>query len=232
MPRKKDGNRKIVMIVMPDPIPPIPELNPESKRDLENGKKSLVAELGSMLGKVRVLFVSCSPSDVAPLRVGNELRVIREAVRLANREGDVEVNALTAATTDDLRRALLSGEYEIVHFSGHANGDVLVFEDSNGRSISTPLASLAELIERYPTISCVVLNACESLSNLTVAMAPFTIGMDHSITDEAAIEFARGFYDAVAAGRTIEFAAQEGKAAAALKGLSSPPIKILKRGGD
>ncbi len=205
------------------------ELNADAKRDLEEGKRGLVAELGLMVGKVRVLFVSCSPSDAVPLRVGSELRAIKEAVRLANREEDVDVNSLTAATTDDLRRALLNSEYEIVHFSGHADGDVLVFEDAGGRSISTPLESLAELIARYPTIRCVLLNSCESLANLTVPMAPYTIGMECSITDEAAIEFARGFYDAVSAGRTIEFAAQEGKTAAAMKGLGSPPIKILKR---
>jgi len=207
------------------------ELSPEAKRGLENGKKDLVAELGSMLGKVRVLFVSCSPGGEAPLRVGSELRVIKEAVKLAHREEEVEVQALAAATTDDLRRALLHGDYEIVHFSGHSDGDVLVFEDENGCSISTPLGSLAELIGRHPTVRCVILNACESLTKLSVAIADYTVGMDRSISDEAAIEFARGFYDALATGRGIDFAIEEGKTAASMKGLGSPPIKVLKRTG-
>jgi NTP pyrophosphatase (non-canonical NTP hydrolase) len=205
------------------------ELSAGDKQGLENGKKDLVAELGGLLGKVRVLFLSCSPAEVAPLRGGTELRVIKEAVKLAHREEDIEIHALTAATTDDLRRALLHGDYEIVHFSGHADGRVLIFEDCDGRSVSTPLIDLAQLIGRHQTIRCVVLNSCESLGNLTVPMAEFTIGMDRLITDDAAVEFARGFYDAVAAGRSIEFAAEEGRSAATLKGLSAPPIKVLKR---
>jgi hypothetical protein len=53
--------------------------------------------------------------------------------------------------------------------------------------------------------------------------------MDKSIDDEVAIEFARGFYDAFATGHTIDFAIDEGKAAAKLKGLSSPPIRVITK---
>jgi hypothetical protein len=205
------------------------ELSPEEKRDLESGKQDLAGELGSTLGKVRVLFVSCSPKDEATLRLGTELRAIKEAVRLAHRENDVEIVHLTAATTDDLRRALLHSDHEIVHFSGHSDGEVLIFEDENGHSVSTPLVHLAELFGRHPAVRCVVLNACESLAKLHIPIAFYTLGMDRSISDEAAIEFARGFYDALAAGRSIDFAVEEGKTAASLKGLDSPPVRILKK---
>jgi hypothetical protein len=53
--------------------------------------------------------------------------------------------------------------------------------------------------------------------------------MEKAIDDQAAIEFARGFYDAVGAGKDFDFAVEEGKSAAALKGYDLP-IKILAGG--
>jgi hypothetical protein len=52
--------------------------------------------------------------------------------------------------------------------------------------------------------------------------------MDSTVDDEAAIEFSRGFYDAVAAGRSLERAVREGKASCESKNLTAP-IKTLKR---
>jgi len=52
--------------------------------------------------------------------------------------------------------------------------------------------------------------------------------MDAPVNDQAAIEFVRGFYDAVAAGRDYDFAVEEGRSAVALKGLESGlPLKVL-----
>ena len=42
-------------------------------------------------------------------------------------------------------------------------------------------------------------------------VADLTIGMDSSVDDEAAIQFARGFYDAIAASKSYEFAIREGE---------------------
>ncbi|QDM16130.1 CHAT domain-containing protein [Tardiphaga sp. vice352] len=57
---------------------------------------------------------------------------------------------------------MLREQYEIVHFSGHANADVLVFEDENEAAIDVPLEAVAELLNKQKTIKCVVLNACNS----------------------------------------------------------------------
>jgi hypothetical protein len=52
--------------------------------------------------------------------------------------------------------------------------------------------------------------------------------MSEAIEDDAAIEFTRGFYDALAAGKDIEFAVGEGKTAVALKNLDNSSIKLIK----
>jgi hypothetical protein len=52
--------------------------------------------------------------------------------------------------------------------------------------------------------------------------------MDNTVDDDAAIQFARGFYDAVAAGKWYEFAIEEGKIACTAKGLALS-LDVLKR---
>jgi hypothetical protein len=74
----------------------------------------------------------------------------------------------------------------------------------------------------------VILNACNSLTDLSSPLAQFTIGMNGSVDDDAAIQFAQGFYDAIAAGKPYEFAAEEGKIACDTKQLPLP-LKVLKR---
>jgi len=205
------------------------ELNVQGRERVENiPRTGLAAEFSSMLAKIRVLFVCCSPIDEEALRGSAELRVIKEAIKLAGREKDIEVTPLTAATVDDLRRALLSKEYEILHFSGHSDGKVLVFENADGKSVQTPLSSLTELIARHTSIRCVILNACKSLADFSTSLGPYTIGMDELIADDAAIEFARGFYDALATGKDIDYAVKEGQSASELKGMGTLPVKILK----
>lgn len=193
--------------------------------DLE--KNSLAFDLGVALATVRVLIVHASPVDQEGLRVSGEVRAIREALRLSGRERDFEVDDLPAATVDDVRRALLTKEYEIIHFAGHADARSLVLEKPDGTTSAVPLEAISELLSRYDSVRCVVLNGCESGVELVRPLAPFTIGMRVSIDDESAIEFARGFYDAIALGRSVAFAVEEGKTAAKLKGLDAPEIRLL-----
>ena len=46
--------------------------------------------------------------------------------------------------------------------------------------------------------------------------------------DDAAIQFAQGFYDAIAAGKPYDFAVNEGRIACETKGLVLP-LKVLRR---
>jgi NTP pyrophosphatase (non-canonical NTP hydrolase) len=119
------------------------ELDPETKKEFA-GEEALAAEIGTTFGKLRVLFVSCSPKDQEHLRGDREYRAIDEAIRLANRSDEISVRYLAASTVDDLRRALLHDSYEIIHFSGHSNGDSLIFEDAEGGSQEALLAARGE----------------------------------------------------------------------------------------
>jgi len=205
------------------------ELAPEQKREIQKEESGLVGDIGEMFGKVRVLLIQTSPLDQSALRNTSEIRVVKEAIRLSGRDQDVELDILVAATIDDFRRKLLTHEYEIVHFAGHADKDHLIFEDPEGNTLSVSISDISELIQRYPKIKCVILNACESAKCLSKSIAEYTVGMDDTVDDDQAIEFSRGFYDAIAVNKSIDKAIDEGIRTVKLKGFDSTPIKVLKR---
>jgi serine/threonine protein kinase len=107
-----------------------------------------------------------------------------------------------------------------------------VLEDERGEKYIVPQWALSNLFGAHsPPIKCVILNACFSLSQGELASlnVPFTIAMERAISDEAAIEFSRGFYDAIGAGRDIEFAYEEGCRTVQLAAPNTPFVsKILK----
>ena len=105
-------------------------------------------------------------------------------------------------TIDKLRRALLETDFDIVHISGHGTDIGIVLEKDDGTSYIVPQEALAELFHAHsPPLQCVILNSCFSISQgrLISMGIPFTVGMDGRVNDLAAIEFSRGFYDAIGA---------------------------------
>ena len=142
-------------------------------------------------------------------------RSVRRAPRPGRYRGSDNLGSLchAPATVHDLRQALLDDEFQIAHISGHGINQGLVLEDERGNEHLVPQKALAALFKVYsPPLQCIMLNACYSLSQgRAISLGvPFTIAMEGTIDDEAAIEFSRGFYDAIGAGRPIDFAYGEG----------------------
>jgi hypothetical protein len=187
----------------------------------------IVGELGEILDTFNVLFVLCSPINETPLRVNAELRVMKECIGRANSLRKVVVHSLPAATPTDFRREMLEGRFDLVHFAGHSDGTNLVFEDEKGNSTDVPLIAIAEVVNRHTQAKGVILNACETGKNLADPMSPYTIAMDDSIDDDDALEFSRGFYDAICRSMGVAEAYQEGLTAVRLSGRSADHILIF-----
>jgi hypothetical protein len=103
-------------------------------------------------------------------------------------------------------------------------------EDESGEQYVVPQQALADLFRAYsPPLNCVILNACFSISQGQLASVgvPFTIAMEGLISDDAAIEFSRGFYDAIGAGKDIEFAYEEGRRTVQLAAPNTQFISIM-----
>lgn len=191
--------------------------------------QSLEENVGRLaIPKIKVLVVFANPRGTHNLRLSEEDRAIREAVQRGKARESIRLEIRHATTIDDLRHELLNDTYEILHFSGHGDLDALLFEDDKGKKLNAPLNAISSLVGHHPSIKCVILNACDSVAAVSTPIADVTVGMDSSVNNAAAIEFSRGFYDAVAAGKSYEFAIKEGQIACETKGLKLP-LKTLKR---
>lgn len=158
--------------------------------------------------KVRILFLAADPSDATRLRLGKELREIREKLQLSKQRDHFLIESRESVRPGDITQGIFDVEPQIVHFSGHgtATGE-LCFENFSGKSQFVRPAALASLFELVAKqICCVVLNACysELQAKAIVKHIPFVIGMSRAIGDKAAIEFATGFYKALGAGHSFE----------------------------
>nr|WP_277879051.1 NACHT domain-containing protein [Leptolyngbya sp. FACHB-711] len=97
---------------------------------------------------------------------------------------------------------------QVVHFCGHGAGEQgLVFQDEQGREQFVSTEILARLFKTFADeINCVVLNACDSdrQAEAIVAHVNYVVGMSQPILDIAAYYFATGFYQGLAAGKSLE----------------------------
>jgi NTP pyrophosphatase (non-canonical NTP hydrolase) len=203
------------------------ELDEQLKAEIKDSG-GITSDLAEIFDVVRILFIFCNPDNAGiQLRLHAEQRAIKDALRRGPHSAKFVIEDLPSSTTDDLRRALLENNYDIIHFSGHADETILIFEDEHGKPRDVPISALSELVREYPSVKCVILNACESVKSLSTPISTATIGMDKSIPDDTAIIFSRGFYDALAAGKSIKRAYDEGVYAVKLAGKDSDFIKMV-----
>jgi CHAT domain len=178
-----------------------------------------------------ILFLAANPKGTAPRRLDQELRDIGEGLQRAQKRNQFNLEQRSAVRPRDIQRAMLDLEPKIVHFSGHGEGEAgLVFEDEIGNAKLVDGDALAGLFELFSgQLNCVVLNGCysEVQAQAIAQHIPYVIGMNKAIGDQAAITFAVGFYDALGAGRNVEFAFKLGCAAIRMEGIAEHLTPVL-----
>jgi hypothetical protein len=169
-----------------------------------------------------ILLLAANPSSAPILDLMGEHKAISRCLERFPKQHNLRVVAESAVTDDDLRRALLDYEPEIVHFSGHGTGwRGLVFEEAD-QPLLISGAAMAGLFGLCSThVKCVVLNACysEVQAQSIGSVVQYVIGMSRAIGDRAATKFSTGFYDALASGRSFTDAFQFGCNAISLRGI-------------
>jgi CHAT domain len=181
------------------------------------------------------LYLVAVPSDTLLYngRLIGQLDVSKEVdyLKTALQEAQASYRALIVAppTLDALHEALaLKGRQTIVHFIGHGlarkQGAILLFEDETGIGRAVTAQELAHHVRGYAFL--VLLNACESaislatsVSNMAYTLAteglPYTLGMQFSVPDAAALRLARSFYRFLAKGHSVEEAVRQARLALA-----------------
>jgi len=178
-----------------------------------------------------ILFLAANPKDTGRLRLDQELRDIAEGLQRAQKRDQFKLEQRSAVRPRDIQRAMLDVGPQLIHFSGHGTGEPgLIFEDDMGNAKLVDGAALAGLFELFADqITCVVLNGCysEAQAQAIAEHIPYVIGMNQAIGDKAAIAFAVGFYDALGAGRPIEFAYKLGCTAIRMEGIAEHLTPVL-----
>ena len=180
---------------------------------------------------LRILGVVAAPSDMQHLNVTQEIARVAQALAPLQARGQVELTWLPGSTVRDLQRAIRRGPWHIFHFVGHGGFDpqsdegLVVLTDDAGQAQPLFATQLARLLADQRALRLVVLNACEGargsqrdvFASVATILArrgvPAVLAMQHVITDRAAVEFARAFYEAVADGSPVDAAVSEGRKA-------------------
>lgn len=187
--------------------------------------------------KLRVLMLGASSEG--DLRVGREQKRIRAAVESALHRDQIELDARAAATTHDLLDGLSRFRPHVVHFSGHSNEDLILFEDERdepheGVVVNARVFAKAIQATDDPPL-LVLLNSCKSASQidaLVEQVVPFAIGMADEIGDADAINYAAQFYASVANGQSIQSAHLAGRVRLELDGLEGSELPTLAWADD
>ena len=181
----------------------------------------------------KILLLAANPKGTTPLRLDEEVREIDAGLMRSRNRDQFILEQKWAVRSRDIQQAMLDLNPSIVHFLGHGRRDEgLEFEDETGIARLVDGESLAELFKMFAEgVECIVLNTCHSEVQATAIARHinYVIGMNNEIGDRAAIEFAVAFYDALGAGRPVEFAHKFGCAAIRLVGIPEHLTPVLKK---
>jgi AAA-like domain/CHAT domain len=208
----------------------------------------------NVISAKKILILAANPKNSTSLRLDREVREIDEGLTRATHRDCFELKQKWAVRPRDVQRAILDLSPQIVHFSGHGLGteadrqssqsmrklslvpglsnqpEGLVLEDESGQAKLVGTEALAGLFELFADrVECVVLNACysDAQARAIAQHIPYVIGMSAAVGDAAACVFAVGFYDALGAGRDIEFAFRSGCVAIGMEGISEELTPVL-----
>jgi tetratricopeptide (TPR) repeat protein len=190
---------------------------------------------------LRILAMIASPSSPAtpPLDVEREQERLGAALKDLEATGLVKLEWLEGQTWRHLQRAMRGGPWHIFHFIGHGgfdeqNGEgVLALADDAGKASLLTATQIGTLLANHSALRLVILNACEgakgssrdlfSSSAATLARRglPAVLAMQYDISDRAAIECTRAFYEALADGLPVDAALADARTAINIGGNNS-----------
>ena len=160
---------------------------------------------------VRILFIGASPRNTPRLRIDEEIREIQQTITEGRERDRISVNTVWAARPRDITLALLRFSPHLVHFAGHGGGEEGSFaaEDAAGFAHVIPVKGLVKAFQAEDVdVQCVIVNACRTERLARALAVPdavlYVIGMRQPVGDQSAIDFSIGFYQALAAGKSLK----------------------------
>ena len=189
-------------------------------------------KMKSAKGQVRILLLVGVFSSDPEAKPEEEIKWISENFTAHLAENDFNLKVMRTPRPEELHRELLAGQYDIIHFFGHASFDAarkegfLSFRTGDGGRYPFYANDFARLLAERG-IRLVFLNACESArgsptedparSSVAAALlargVPAVIGSQFSIPDVTAHYLAAMMYNALVTGNRLIDALHEGRLA-------------------
>ena len=169
--------------------------------------------------------------NVAGLDDAHERATMQTALENQIANGTVDLQWVDGGRWSDLQRALRpnAGPWHVFHFIGHGGFDdesgegILALEGDDGSTHAVHASALANALDGQRSLRLVVLNSCEgargsetnSFSSTAAAIVncgiPAVVSMQYEISDAAALEFSRMFYDSLVEPLPVERAVTEAR---------------------
>lgn len=180
-----------------------------------------IQKLKDAKDKINILFIGANPT--LNLNLEKEAREIREAIIKSLNRNSIVFETRWATRTTDLFQYINEVNPTIIHFSGHGteNGE-LVFHDNNDNPKIVSREAITEMINASSDeVRLVVFNNCFSsvIAEGVVKNIESAIGMNISIGDNAAIQFASQLYSSIGFGLSLEKAFNQAIVSLKLEGI-------------
>jgi len=181
-----------------------------------------------------ILGMIASPTDRPALDVQRERQRVEGATAALRGAGLLKLTWLEGSTWRDLQKAMRQGPFHIFHFVGHGGFDsvsregVMALTDDAGKTALLSATQLGRVLADHQSLRMVVLNSClgakgsgtdvfsSTASILVRRGVPAVIAMQYEISDDAALEFARSLYEALADELPVDAAVAEARKAISL----------------
>lgn len=154
----------------------------------------------------RILFVSANPTSTPKLELADELRRFQHALT----GHAVKLMLLPAAQPEDLKIAMESRNFDVVHFTGHADERGILMRNARGIEELLPRQELRKLFQGKG-VKLAVLNACNTKASAEdiEESVDTVIGTSDVIDQRAGRMLTKVFYSALGRGSSVKDAYSE-----------------------
>jgi len=181
------------------------------RRVAQPGQPAEAPGRARLAGPLKILAAVAAPDETrtqnVPLDTEAEMQAVLDAVTGVAGDAQAQVRILEVASLSQIRQALVSDEFHVLHLSAHGSADTVELEDEDGAPVSVTAESLmGALRQAGRPVPLIVLSSCSGGSAATEAMAAGLIsrGADRVIamlapvTDSYATQLAGGLYHELA----------------------------------
>ncbi len=154
--------------------------------------------------KQKILFLAANPSDEARLQTDLEYRLVSERMR-----DNIYYELLRpefALTVENLIIAM-NQKPQVIHFAGHGEQSGIIITNNQNQAQGMGIRPLKRLFRQHKESSrLILLNSCysEGQAEALSSLGMYVIGMNSSVGDNAAINFASGLYIGLSQGKDVE----------------------------